>query len=128
MRKNIIHTGAGDAFAFVKHTGRYNFFKGRRAKLVTPFLAGPLCMKFYFYIYGENNGYLRISTQLNTSYQEERVLQIFGSYGQKWNFGQIFLHFSPTDVYQVRNNVIKERIFVLVIKKQNNRYMHLSRT
>ena len=78
-------------------------------------------MKFYFYIYGEDNGYLTISTKLHTSSEEKEVTKIVGSYGRKWIFGQTFLHFAPTETYQVRIDVTIKKMLFFLIKKQNNR-------
>lgn len=123
--ENVIHTGAGDAFAFLKHTGRKNFFTGKRAKLESPSLTGPICMKFYFYIYGKDNGYLRISTKLHTSSEEKEKTKIVGSYGRKWILGQTFLPFAPTETYQVRIDVTIKKSFFSWSK--NKAIVHLTR-
>ncbi|CAB3984347.1 MAM and LDL-receptor class A domain-containing 1-like, partial [Paramuricea clavata] len=100
---HAIHTGAEDGFAFVQHTGRFDFSKGRVAMLFSHFLTGPVCMKFYFYLYGKNNGLLKIRTAHEISGKEHgnEVLKLYGSHGYKWNFAQIYLDFAPTDIYQV---------------------------
>jgi hypothetical protein len=78
--------------------------KGRIARLSSHFLTGPVCMKFYFYLYGRKNGYLKIRTIQEKSGKEveKEVLQQYGSHGHQWHFAQIFLNFAPTDLYRVR--------------------------
>ncbi len=59
-------------------------------------------MRFYFYLYGNETGYLKISTKRKKQYTKEQVVFTrFGNHGHKWNLAQIYLDFSPTDVYQV---------------------------
>ena len=61
-------------------------------------------MKFYFYLYGQNNGFLKIRTIEKTYGKEieKEVSQQYGSHGHQWHLAQIFLNFAPTDIYRVR--------------------------
>ena len=98
-------TGGEDAYIFVDHPGRYDFRKGRKATLSSPFITGPVCMKFYFYLRGENNGYLYIRTTTTSRTDKTEQSKKYGNHGHKWNFVQIFLDFAPTDIYQVSLNL-----------------------
>ena len=74
------------------------------AKLYSDEITGPVCMRFYFYLYGNETGYLKILTDRQKSSYDNVVFTHYGNHGHKWNFAQIYLDFSPTDVYQVLLN------------------------
>ena len=59
-------------------------------------------MKLYFYLYGNETGYLKILTKQQESFIEKEVFSRYGNHGHKWNFAQIYLDSSQTDVYQVQ--------------------------
>ena len=91
--------GSGDGFMIIKPS---NFSqRGQEAKLYSDEITGSLCMRFYFYLYGNETGYLRIGTKKQKSSNEHIVFNHYGNHGHKWNLAQIYLNFSPTDVYQV---------------------------
>ena len=56
-------------------------------------------MRFHFYLYGNETGYLKILTK----WQEYTnvVFNRYGNHGHKWNLAQIYLDFSSTVVYEV---------------------------
>ena len=58
-------------------------------------------MKFYFYLYGNETGFIKILAKRQKSTQEKVVFTRYGDHGHKWNFAQIYLDFPPTEVYQV---------------------------
>ncbi|CAB3992043.1 MAM and LDL-receptor class A domain-containing 1-like [Paramuricea clavata] len=91
--------GAGDGFATIENT---MYFKGKVAKLYSNFITGPVCMKFYFYLYGHKTGKIKIFTKRKNSKSENMVLKKYGNHGHKWNFAQLFLDIPPSDIYQLK--------------------------
>ncbi|XP_028397237.1 uncharacterized protein LOC114521050 [Dendronephthya gigantea] len=89
--------GVGDSFAVTGDHSRWF----EMAKLYSPNITGPVCMKFYFYLYQTNNGFLKIRTVRAGSTYEQTVFSRYGNHSDKWNLAQIYLSFSPTDVYKV---------------------------
>ena len=94
--------GVGDNFMIMKLSK--STWKGYEARLQSDEITGSVCMKFYFYLYGNNTGFLKIMTKKQGS-SKNVVFNRFGNHGHKWNFAQVYLDFSPTDVYQVLHNV-----------------------
>ena len=89
--------GVGDGYAIIKSYSR----RGEIAKLYSPHIFGSVCMRFYFYLRGNETGYLKILTKRQESHKEHVVFNRYGNHGHKWNFAQIYLDFSPNDAYQV---------------------------
>ena len=58
-------------------------------------------MKFYFYLYGTETGYLKIRAMRTRLNYEQTVFTRYGNHGHKWNLAQIYLNFPSTDVYRV---------------------------
>ena len=94
-----LFTGSGDNFMIIKPSSFS--WKGEEAKLYSDEIVGPVCMRFYFYLHGNETGYLRIGTKKQKLSYEHVVFNHYGNHGHKWNLAQIYLDFSPTDVYQV---------------------------
>ena len=58
-------------------------------------------MKFYFYLYGHETGFLKILSKRQKTTEERVVFTRYGNHSHKWNFAQIYFDFSPADIYQV---------------------------
>ena len=71
------------------------------AKLYSLGITGSVCMKFYFYLYGNETGQLKILVKNSDSYIDRVVFHRYGNHGHKWNFAQVYLDFAPTVAYQV---------------------------
>ena len=87
--------GSGDNFMIIKPSSYSK--RGDEAKLYSNEIRGPVCMRFYFYLYGSETGYLKIRTKKPKSV----VFNRYGNHGHKWNLAQIYLNFSLIDVYQI---------------------------
>ena len=94
----FLKIGKGDGFAIIK-AKKYVFRK--IAKLYSNFIAGPVCMRFYFYLHGKKTGQIKILTKRKNSKSEITMFKQFGNHGHHWNFAQVFLDFSPSDIFQV---------------------------
>ena len=90
--------GTGDGFAIIKPK-KYVFRK--KAKLYSNFITGPVCMRFYFYLHGKKTGQIKILTKRKNSKSEITMFKQYGNHGHHWNFAQVFLDFSPSDIFQV---------------------------
>ena len=74
-------------------------------------------MRFHFYLHGNETGYLKILAKRQKSTYEHVVFTRYGNHGHKWNFAQIYLGFSPTDVYQVLLNYNSQHKYTSCIKR-----------
>jgi hypothetical protein len=113
--------------------------RDNKAKLFSLGITGSVCMKFYFYVYGNETGHLKILVSNYRSHKDPVVFHRYGNHGHKWNFAQVYLDSVPTAAYQVLRsklvpqiNLIKlYQFFILYMGKyavkfdhQNIRYRH----
>ncbi|XP_028395409.1 uncharacterized protein LOC114519468 [Dendronephthya gigantea] len=89
--------GVGDNFAMIASSSSWS----RYAKLYSHDITGSVCMRFYFYLYGKETGYLKIKTRVKHSDYEITKFTRYGSHGHKWNLARIFLNFARTTIYQI---------------------------
>ena len=68
------------------------------AKLYSLGITGSVCMKFYFFLYGNETGQLKIWVWNRV------VFYRYGNHGHKWNFAQVYLEYAPTVAYQVMHS------------------------
>ena len=82
------------------------YWSDKQAKLYSHRITGSVCMKFFFYLYGNETGHLKISVRHADYNYEHVVFHRYGNHGHKWNFGQVYLNSAPTVVYQVPRTLI----------------------
>ena len=95
----IFFTGTNDSYVMIEPTNFKTSFSV--AKLKSNEIRGPVCMRFFFYLYGNETGTLKVAIQSLTTTYEHVVFTRWGNHGNKWNFAKIYLNFSSSDVYQV---------------------------
>ncbi|XP_004639153.1 enteropeptidase [Octodon degus] len=64
----------------------------------------PVCLSFWYHMYGENVYRLRINIS-SGDYMEKTVFQKEGNYGENWNYGQVTLN--ETVEFKVAFNALK---------------------
>ena len=97
LRFSMFFLGVGDGYAVLDSSSKYHSSK---AQIYSKFIAWPACLKFFFYLHGARTGYLRI--KIKTRSNSVRVVFLrYGSHGDKWNVGQVYLDFRDYQVTKI---------------------------
>ncbi|XP_029794544.1 enteropeptidase [Suricata suricatta] len=68
----------------------------------------PVCLSFWYYMYGKNVYKLSISININSNQNMEKIIfQKEGNYGENWNYGQVTLN--ETLEFKVAFNAFKNQ-------------------
>ena len=104
-------SGFGDGYVVIDSNSTY-YIKDAEAKIRSHLITGPVCMKFYFYLHGNETGSLTIET-ITEANNKEIVFHRYGNHGHRWTYGQVYLSFGDADAYQVLyNNMTYICIFI----------------
>jgi len=65
---------------------------GDKARLMSDWISAkiPLCLQFWYHMWGKDIGTLRILVK--TNYSEKVVWELYGNQGNLWRFGQTTLN------------------------------------
>lgn len=89
-------------YALLDYKSDWHYRKSGTARLQSPKITDPVCIKFFFRLHGNEAGMLKIETYNIITGKSRTIFDRYGNHGVTWQTGQLYINI--TGDYKVCNS------------------------